>query len=566
MRGPDHDIQSTQGESGLCDRPSSIFLQRTIAVLALLAAMFCVFGVTEAQAETRTLKLYYIHTGEKAEITFKRNGRYDKKGLEQLNWFLRDWRRKEPTTMNPRLFDLVWEVYQQVGAKDYINVVSAYRSPETNAMLRKTSSGVAKKSQHMLGNAMDFFIPGVPLDKLRATAMKLQRGGVGYYPRSGSPFVHLDVASVRAWPRMSRSQLVALFPEGHTLHLPADGKPLPGYQDALAEYKAKGSVSGSEPVRVASADDGDEDERPNLLSMLFNRNNSGNDDTAGSDRQQRAATTPSRQSAPQQTAPQQRPVDILTAAVSFDNLDIPLPLSRPGADNADLGTPLATALVDPNPPEAEPALAIAANIPVPQSRPSSLGAAEGMSVSDVLVAEAASPVEQAPVEVASLGDGSSFEQDRFGFMDGEVPVPSPRMSYAGLDQGAPITPEQLQAAGRARTAVPEPAQNPRKTAQSELARKLSAMGDTTELAYNEDNDFRVLFRPTLARINATAPEAPTKGARPGTILPGNAGSAAVSGDAAGISAEGYQSASIASTKSSGTGQKSIVDYFDQERF
>nr|WP_246072595.1 DUF882 domain-containing protein [Martelella lutilitoris] len=549
----------------MSDRPSSIFLQRTIAVLALLAAIFCFFGVSEAQAETRTLKLYYIHTGEKAEITFKRNGRYDKKGLEQLNWFLRDWRRKEPTNMNPQLFDLVWEVYQQVGAKDYINVVSAYRSPETNAMLRKTSSGVAKKSQHMLGNAMDFFIPGVPLAKLRATAMKLQRGGVGYYPSSGSPFVHLDVASVRAWPRMSRSQLVALFPEGHTLHLPADGKPLPGYQDALAEYKAKGSVSGSEPVRVASNDDGDEDERPNLLSMLFNRGNSRNDDDAGSSQRQRAAT-PSRQSAPQQSAPQQRPVDILTAAVSFDNLDIPLPLSRPGADNADLGTPLATALVDPNPPEAEPALAIAANIPVPQSRPSSLGDAEGMSVSDVLVAEAASPVEPAPVEVASLGGETSFEEDRFGFMNGEVPVPSPRMSYAGLDQGAPITPEQLQAAGRARAAIPEPAQNPRKTAQSELARKLAAMGDTTELAYNEDNDFRTLFRPTLARINATAPDEPTKGARPGTVLPRDAGSTAdVSADRY-RSANGHQSASLVSTNSSKSDQRSIVDYFDRERF
>lgn len=523
--------------------------------------MFCVFGVSEAQAETRTLKIYFIHTGEKAEITFKRNGRYDKKGLEQLNWFLRDWRRKEPTNMNPKLFDLVWEVYQQVGATDYINVVSAYRSPETNAMLRKNSSGVAKKSQHMLGNAMDFFIPGVPLAKLRATAMKLQRGGVGYYPSSGSPFVHLDVASVRAWPRMSRSQLVALFPEGHTLHLPSDGKPLPGYQDALAEYKSKGSVSGSEPVRVASNDDGDEDERPNLLSMLFNRNNSGNDDDAGSSQRQRTAT-PSRQSAPQPSAPQQRPVDILTAAVSFDNLDIPLPLSRPGADNADLGTPLATALVDPNPPEAEPALAIAANIPVPQSRPASLGEQQGMSVSDVLVAEAASPVEQAPVEVASLG-GGEFEQDRFGLFDGEVPVPSPRLAYAGLDQGATITPEQLQAAGRARAAVPEPARNPRKAAQSELARKLAEMGETTEVAYSEESDFRVLFRPTAARINATAPDGPMKGARPGSIAPTAADDLSMQSNSADVE---LQSASLASSNGGKTGQRSIVDYFDQERF
>lgn len=530
----------------------------------MLAAMFCVFGFDQARAETRSLKLYFLHTGEKAEITFKRNGRYDKKGLEQLNWFLRDWRRKEPTTMNPKLFDLVWEVYQQVGATDYINVVSAYRSPQTNAMLRKTSSGVAKKSQHMLGNAMDFFIPGVPLAKLRATAMKMQRGGVGYYPRSGSPFVHLDVASVRAWPRMSRSQLVSLFPEGHTLHLPADGKPLPGYQQALAEYKAKGSVSGSQPVRVASnnntADDGDEDEGRTLLSMLFNRDRSGNDSSSSGGSQQRAAT-PTRQ-----TAPAQRPVDILTAAVSFDNLDIPLPLTRPGADNAELGTPLATALVDPNPPETQPGLAIAANIPLPRSRPASLGPEQGMTVGDVLVADAAAPVEPAPVEVASLGNDAGFENDRFGFIDGEVPVPSPRLAYAGLDEGAQITPEQIQAASRTSAGVPEPTRDPRKSAHSELARKLSVMGETTEVAYNEDNDFRTLFRPSVARISATTPEAPVKGDRPGSVLSDSAGEGADTSDISNETSNGYQSASLERKADGNTNQHSIVEYFDQDRF
>ncbi|MET3600289.1 DUF882 domain-containing protein [Martelella mangrovi] len=548
----------------MTDRPSSIFLKRTFAVLAMLAAMFCVFGFDQARAETRSLKLYFLHTGEKAEITFKRNGRYDKKGLEQLNWFLRDWRRKEPTTMNPKLFDLVWEVYQQVGATDYINVVSAYRSPQTNAMLRKTSSGVAKKSQHMLGNAMDFFIPGVPLAKLRATAMKMQRGGVGYYPRSGSPFVHLDVASVRAWPRMSRSQLVSLFPEGHTLHLPADGKPLPGYQQALAEYKAKGSVSGSQPVRVASnnntADDGDEDEGRTLLSMLFNRDRSGNDSSSSGGSQQRAAT-PTRQ-----TAPAQRPVDILTAAVSFDNLDIPLPLTRPGVDNAELGTPLATALVDPNPPEAQPGLAIAANIPLPRSRPASLGPEQGMTVGDVLVADAAAPVEPAPVEVASFGNDAGFENDRFGFIDGEVPVPSPRLAYAGLDEGAQITPEQIQAASRTSAGVPEPTRDPRKSAHSELARKLSVMGETTEVAYNEDNDFRTLFRPSVARINATTPEAPVKGDRPGSVLSDSAGEGADTSDISNETSNGYQSASLERKADGNTNQRSIVEYFDQDRF
>jgi uncharacterized protein YcbK (DUF882 family) len=114
-----------------------------------------------ASAETRSLKLYYIHTKERAEIVFKRNGRYDQAGLRKLNRFLRDWRRNEPTKMDPRLFDLVWEVYKQTNARDYIHVVSAYRSPATNDMLRRTRGGQAKKSQHMTGKAMDFYIPGV---------------------------------------------------------------------------------------------------------------------------------------------------------------------------------------------------------------------------------------------------------------------------------------------------------------------------------------------------------------------------------------------------------------------
>jgi uncharacterized protein YcbK (DUF882 family) len=195
--------------------------------------------VPAAAATERALYLYYTHTKETARIVFKRNGQYVQSGLNELNQFLRDWRRNEPTKMDPRLFDLVWEVYQEVGATQPINVVSAYRSPATNAMLAATSSGVADNSQHMRGTAMDFFIPGISLSKLRAVAMKQQVGGVGYYPTSGSPFVHLDVGSVRAWPRMTKAQLQEIFPDGKTMHLPTDGKPLSqqGYQVALAEWK-----------------------------------------------------------------------------------------------------------------------------------------------------------------------------------------------------------------------------------------------------------------------------------------------------------------------------------------
>ncbi|KUM26310.1 hypothetical protein AU467_22455 [Mesorhizobium loti] len=118
-------------------------------------------------------------------------------------------------------------------------MVCGHRSPSTNAMLRSRSRGVAEKSQHMLGKAMDFYIPGVPLKKLRNIGLKMQGGGVGYYPTSGSPFVHMDVGNVRHWPGIGRQELVSLFPNGKTLHVPSDGRPLPGYEQALAAYKAR---------------------------------------------------------------------------------------------------------------------------------------------------------------------------------------------------------------------------------------------------------------------------------------------------------------------------------------
>jgi uncharacterized protein YcbK (DUF882 family) len=216
--------------------------------------------VPAAAASERALYLYYTHTQETARIVFKRNGQYVQSGLNELNQFLRDWRRNEPTKMDPRLFDLVWEVYQEVGGSQPINIVSAYRSPATNAMLAEKSSGVADNSQHMRGTAMDFFIPGVPLAKLRATAMRKQVGGVGYYPTSGSPFVHLDVGSVRAWPRMTRAQLKEIFPDGKTMHLPTDGTPLSqeGYQVAMAEWKrchaypCNGNSSGTQVAEGGS--------------------------------------------------------------------------------------------------------------------------------------------------------------------------------------------------------------------------------------------------------------------------------------------------------------------------
>ncbi len=210
-------------------------------------------GTTEtaiANGDTRTIYLFHSHTKESIAATYRSNGQYDPAVLEKLNWFLRDWRLDEPTRMDPRLFDVVWETYRTAGANapdDPVVVVSAYRSPKTNAMLRRRSRAVAEHSQHMLGKAMDTTMPNMSMEKIREIGMKLQHGGVGYY--GSSNFVHLDVGNVRSWPRMPFDQLARLFPDGKTVHLAADGRTLARYEEARAEIEATGGIAQEAPTR-----------------------------------------------------------------------------------------------------------------------------------------------------------------------------------------------------------------------------------------------------------------------------------------------------------------------------
>jgi uncharacterized protein YcbK (DUF882 family) len=204
-----------------------------------------------AEGDTRTISLHHVHTDEDLTITYKRNGRYDDEAMKKINHILRDWRRNEEIAQDPRLIDLVWEVQREVGAKQPIHIICGYRAPQTNAMLRRKSDGVAQFSQHMLGKAMDFFIPGVPLEELRNIGLRAQRGGIGFYPTSGSPFVHLDVGSVRHWPSISREELVRIFPDGRTVHVPSDGHPLAGYALAKADIERRGSQPSSVSLTAA---------------------------------------------------------------------------------------------------------------------------------------------------------------------------------------------------------------------------------------------------------------------------------------------------------------------------
>lgn len=243
--------------------------RRAALVAAALGALVVGTRGTQdavANGDTRTLSIVHEHTKESLTVTFRRDGRYDRAALEQLNWLLRDWRIDEPTKMDPRLFDVVWEAHRSAGSRDAVHVVSAYRSPQTNAALRRRSRAVAEHSQHMLGKAMDFFLTDVSVDDIRAVGMRMQRGGVGWYPHSHNPFVHLDVGSVRSWPRMPYDQLARLFPDGRTVHLPREGRMMPGYEEAKAEIIARGgTVMGYSQAMAAL----DEEESPNVIRQLW---------------------------------------------------------------------------------------------------------------------------------------------------------------------------------------------------------------------------------------------------------------------------------------------------------
>jgi uncharacterized protein YcbK (DUF882 family) len=413
----------------------------------MLAFSFLGLAAPAANAETRTLKLYFVHTKEKAEITYKRNGRYDQSGLNKINKFLRDWRRNEPTKMDPHLLDVVWETYKAVGARDYIHVVSAYRSPATNSMLRKRSKGVANKSQHMLGKAMDFYIPGVSLKKLRDAGLRAQSGGVGYYPRSGSPFVHLDVGNVRHWPRMSRKELVSVFPSGKTLHVPSDGKPLPGFDTALASYNAR-KKSGSTALALASSGPS---KSGGLLSALFGGGADEEEDSSEAETVAVASARPAkavetreakasgniRIVPPEEAAPaipaeveaQEQTPEAIIAALPIRDIPLPVFAPRPKADvgaaqaaetvpfgmaaaEAPVPFGMAAAALDDGTQvaaagEATP-FELAANVPLPTWRPNSatpnLTAEEGQSMLLALAAPEPTPRSAALPQNSAAGD------------------------------------------------------------------------------------------------------------------------------------------------------------------
>lgn len=147
--------------------------------------------------DEKRLSFYHTHTGETLDVTFARGDEFDQSALQEVNDFLSDFRTGDVVKMDPELLSLIYDIRESLGSNGRYEVISAYRSPKTNDMLRSRGSGVAKNSQHLLGKAIDVRLDDVELPKLRDAALAQKRGGVGYYAKSN--FVHIDTGRVRRW-------------------------------------------------------------------------------------------------------------------------------------------------------------------------------------------------------------------------------------------------------------------------------------------------------------------------------------------------------------------------------
>lgn len=171
-----------------------------LGMMALGAALVPGNALTRvmlARGPARSLWFYNIHTGESSRVEYWHNGNYVPQALGEVYHILRDFRANEVKPIDLRLLDLLYVLSQSLGTTGPFHVISGYRSPATNAMLRAHSEGVAAHSLHIDGKAVDIRVPGRTLRQVREAALALRGGGVGYYPLSD--FVHMDVGRMRWW-------------------------------------------------------------------------------------------------------------------------------------------------------------------------------------------------------------------------------------------------------------------------------------------------------------------------------------------------------------------------------
>lgn len=174
------------------------FLVRTSAVLAgaLLPPLARAASPSPAGSGRKSLAFVNLHTGEDLDVTYWKGGGYVENAIRSINHLFRDYRTGEVLPIQRSLLDLLHDIRAELGTAEALELISGYRSPATNAHLRKMGRGVAKRSLHMVGKAADVRIPGTSLTDLRDTGLALRRGGVGYYAKE---FVHIDVGRVRSW-------------------------------------------------------------------------------------------------------------------------------------------------------------------------------------------------------------------------------------------------------------------------------------------------------------------------------------------------------------------------------
>lgn len=177
--------------------------RRRFLSIAGQAALGCLFPANIFAAHSpdrqdeRVLSFYNLHTGEQLNTCYFKKGRYRTRSLKQIDFILRDHRSGDIKPMDPQLLDLLFALSQQVRPAACFHIISGYRSPATNARLRNRSNGVASRSLHMAGKAIDIRVPGIATSRLRRMGQDLKSGGVGYYPQSD--FVHLDTGRIRCW-------------------------------------------------------------------------------------------------------------------------------------------------------------------------------------------------------------------------------------------------------------------------------------------------------------------------------------------------------------------------------
>ena len=167
------------------------------ASLAVPGAAMAGYRIRTLWDRERSLSFYNLHTGESLKTVYFQDGQYIPEALRDINYILRDFRRNEVKRIDPNLLDLLARLHERLYTTDSFDIISGYRSPKTNAMLHARSEGVAVRSLHLEGKAIDISVPSRSLKQVRRAAILLFGGGVGYYPRSG--FVHVDTGRIRYW-------------------------------------------------------------------------------------------------------------------------------------------------------------------------------------------------------------------------------------------------------------------------------------------------------------------------------------------------------------------------------